>query len=314
MAEKKFMANIKLVNSAVLDSNGNQISLTSEERLAISGAEGGPATSSNPLITKTKFDNEMNSLRAGVRWRNPVKYVGYRYDVLDTQPGSPTNGTKYVNKSDGKLYTYTTQWDTGVLLNVPGKVENHEIRILNIVDSKYYVVSNGVVSLGVAPTGLARFLDLVTNKIFNFNTTWDSGETPEENWTVEESNTDEQWTYDADDETWICNSAGRIPYASTVVSGKVKFAPNGGTNGLEAVQANDSRLIKGFYTQTLSNPVGTIEVTHNLNTSKIFVQGWSSGEVVDLAITKNSSDPTNKLDIAVNGTPSSVDIIIIGLP
>jgi hypothetical protein len=316
MADKKFLTNIQLIGSTVKDETGNQISLTSEERLAVVNALGGPATSTNPLVTKTKLETDLNGLKAGVRWRDPVKYVGFRYDVLATAPVTPAEGDKYVSNVDGKLYTYTSStWDSGVAVPIPDNIENHPIRILSPTDNKIYQITAGDIDVGTSPIGIVRFLDLVSNKIFNFDTSvWDAGETPSDNWTVEESDTDQQWTYDGDTPKWICNSAGKIPYATTTISGKVVFATDGETASDKAVQGNDSRLLKGHYSTTLSTPTGTTTITHNLGSDKVIVQAWSDGATVDISVAKSAVDPTNKLDVIVNGTPTSVDIYVIALP
>lgn len=248
MAEKKFLSDIKLVSSVIRDTSGNQISLTSDERLAVVNAAGGPATQSNPLVTLQKHNQDLESLRSGIRWRDPV-------DTLSsTAPSNPQVGDRYLNTTDNKIYTCSVAGD------------------------------------------------------------WGTGEVPAENWTVLATDTDEAYTFDADGNKWVMISSGNIPYATTTVAGKVELAEDGEVAAGKAVQGNDSRLLKGYFSQTLNNPTGTVVVTHNLNSTKIFVQAWSEGEAVEVQFAKNSSDPANKLDLSVNGNPTAVEVYIIALP
>jgi hypothetical protein len=248
IAEKEFWHNIKLMGSVVSDESGNQISLTTDERLGIVNALGGPLSSSNPVVSKFQHENDLNAFRSGIRWRDPVDTVS------ETPPEDPEIGDRYLNSEDSKLYNCTT-------------------------------------------TG-----------------SWGSGETPEPNWTVFAIDSDEEWTYDSDTDSWVMKSSGSIPYATEIVPGKVKLSSDGATNSGEAVQGNDSRLIKGYFSETLTNPTGTVTITHGLGSLKLFVQGWSSGSEVSISATRNSTDPTNKLDIVINGTPASLDVNIIAIP
>jgi hypothetical protein len=248
MAEKKYLHNIKLVGSVINDENGNQISLTKDERLGIVNAVGGPLTATNPVVSKSQHENDINALRAGLKWRDPVD------TVTDTAPVTPIAGDRYLNTTDNKIYTCATPDDWGV------------------------------------------------------------GETPVANWTVFAKDSDEEWTYDAEEDKWVMKSAGSIPYATESTPGKVRFAPNGGTNSGEAVQGNDRRLLKGHYSNTLTNPTGTITLNHALGSDKIIVQAWSGGEEAEIAVAKNTSDPTNKIDISVNGTPATLEVNVIALP
>lgn len=248
MAEKKFLADIKLVGSVVKDESGNQISLTKDERLGVVNASGGPTSETNPLVTLDKHDQDLEALKAGIRWRPPVN------TATETAPLTPVIGDRYLNLTDNMIYECEVDGD------------------------------------------------------------WGSGTAPEANWTVFAKDTDEQWTYDADDGKWIMSSSGAIPYATTEVPGKVELADDGEVASGKAVQGNDSRLIKGHYSTTLENPTGTVEVTHNLGSQKVIVQAWASGETVDIQVARKDTDPTNVVEISLNGTPTSVDIYIIALP
>ena len=306
MAEKKFLADIKLVSSKIVDDTGNQISLTKDERNAVSNASGGPATQSNPLVTLTKHTQDLEALSSGIRWRPPVDFVGLKANVTSTAPSNPVSGDIYVNPTNAKKYKFTTVWDDGTLLSNEFKVVGN--------DSKIYTVTSNSLDDGETPINGARYIDLNSNKIFNFNTVWDDGETPLANWTVFVHNTDEEYTYDLESTSWIMKSSGSIPYASETLPGKVTFAESGEVTALKAVQSNDTRLIKGYYTNTFTNVTGTLSIVHNLGTSKIVIQAWSGNDEVSIQIAKNSTNPTTTVDITVNGTVSSLDVYIIGLP
>jgi hypothetical protein len=249
MAEKKHLADIKLIGSIIKDDAGKQISLTADERDAIHNAYGGPVNSTNPVVGKNQYDTDLAALRSGIRWRDPVDTVSATAPTT-----TPLVGARYLNSTDNKIYNC--------------KVAS----------------------------------------------TWDSGETPLANWTVFAKDTDEEWTYDEDTTHWVMRSSGNIPYASEVVPGKVIFAVNGEVSALKAVQSNDVRLVKGYYSETLSSATGTVTITHNIGTEKLIVQAWAGNDEVDIQVHKNDTDPTKKLDVVINGTATSLEINIIGLP
>lgn len=69
-----------------------------------------------------------------------------------------------------------------------------------------------------------RVINLTDNKIYTWvNGSWDSGVIPEANWTVLVKKTDEQWTYDYENEEWIIISYGGLPEATKTSYGKVQI-------------------------------------------------------------------------------------------
>lgn len=162
----------------------------------------------------------------------------------------------------------------------------------------------------------ARYLNSTDNKLYNCTTsgTWDEGETPLANWTVFARDTDEEWTYDEETTHWVMRSSGNIPYATESVSGRVTFATDGETTPFKAVQGSDSRLVKGYHSETLTNVSGTVTITHNINSDKLIVQAWAGNDEVDISVHKNDTNPSTQLDIIVNGTATSLEVNIIGLP
>lgn len=248
MAEKEFYSNIKLISSVIKDEDGLQISLTNDERESIHQAYGGPATASNPVVTKTQYDADIAAIKTGLRWQPPVNTLSA------TAPLTPVIGDRYINTTDHLLYTCT-------------------------------VAGN-----------------------------WGTGADPLENWTVFAKDTDEEWTYDLQTTTWIEKSSGAIPMASTITPGKVQLATDGESSSGKVVQSNDHRLVKGYYGATISNPTGTIVVDHELGSTKLLITTWGPNGVADVSISRNVADPTNKIDIGVNGSPASLEIYIIALP
>jgi hypothetical protein len=248
MANKMFYSHIQLMGGSVVrDESGEQVSLTSAQRLSIVNAVGGAATGTNPVATQGYVDQSISSLQAGVKWRNPVN------TVASNAPADPSVGDRYINTTDNKLYTCVVEGNWGV------------------------------------------------------------GATPEENWTVVAQDTDGTWTYDADGDEWIRTDVNSLPYATTTTAGKVTFATDGEVASAKAVQADDSRLIKGYYSVTL-NGTGDLTVTHNLDTEKIMVQAWKADELSEIGIARSSTDPANALDITVRGAGGDVEIFIIALP
>lgn len=272
---KMFYANIQLINSIIKDEDGNQISLTSDERLSISNASGGPATQANPITTKSYVDSSIEEAVSnavdGLSWRRPVD------TVADTAPTVPIEGMRYINTTDNKIYTYT-------------------------------------------------------------NEAWDVGVSPEINWAVFVKDTDEEYTYDGDTEEWVMKSSGSLPDATSEVKGKVvigqnidvsngsisvkdgsesykgvvQLATNGEVSALKVVQSNDSRLLKGRFHQAYTE-VTNFEVVHNLNSTKLLVQVWKGGEIVDAYVAKKTGSETTTLNIGIN-EESDVEVSVIAIP
>lgn len=273
--DKLFYANIQLINSIIKDDAGNQISLTSDERLAVSNASSGPATQANPLTTQAYVDGAIESAVSsavdGLSWRRPVDTVSA------TEPGAPVEGMRYINTTDNKIYTY----ESGA---------------------------------------------------------WDAGVAPGVNWAVFVKDTDEEYTYDADNTEWVMKSSGALPDATTSVKGKVviganidvtngsisvkngsesdkgvvQFATDGEVVALKAVQGNDSRLLKGRFFQSYVG-VTNFEVTHNLNSQKLIVQVWLGGEIIDAYVARKTGAESTTLNIGLN-QQADVDVVVVAIP
>lgn len=274
---KEFLVDIKLVDSIICDGNGNQISLTSDERNAVSGASGGPINTGNPLTSKSYVDTSISTalgnLQAGASWKEPVN------TVAATAPESPIVGDRYLNTTDDKIY------------------DCEEVGV------------------------------------------WNAGVSPSANWVVSAKDTDKIYMYDADTGVWIeqpnLNSipdatalqkgkvqiganigveAGVISVAdaSTTVKGVVQLATDGETNSGKAVQGNDSRLIKGYYSNSYVG-VTNFEVVHNLGSSKLIVQVWKDGKIMEASTELKTGSETTTLQIGINKS-SSVTVIVIALP
>jgi hypothetical protein len=247
MATKKYYSSIQLMGtSVIMDESGNQVSISKDEKLGISNASGGPLTATNPVVSLDKFNQDLDAIRSGIRWRDPVD------TVVATAPLTPTVGQRYINSTDWKLYN----------CKVAG--------------------------------------------------TWVE-EVASENWTVFAKDTDEQWTYDEQGLKWVMRSSGNVPYATDSIPGIVELATDGEVAANKVVQSNDSRLVKGYHYETLSDVNGTVTVTHGLNSSHILVQTWST-DASDFSVAKNATDASNKLDISTNSLVSSVEVCIIALP
>jgi len=336
--DKQYFSNIKLINSVVKDSDGNQISLISDERLGVVNAVGGPTTAVNPLITQTGMENyvetELGNYNAGVAWRKPVKYFAYNYPVASSQPGSPVEGDTYVDSADAKLYTYTTgAWDAGVQL------ANDEI-VVDDTTGNIFTVVTGALDAGTAPTDGDRFASLVDDKLYTYDTdAWDAGEEPLANWVIATEDEDKTYMYDLETTSWYEQpNMNSIPLASDTVFGKVQIGTNitviggvisvadastttkgvvelatdGETAAGVAVQGNDSRLLKGAYHNTYAG-VTAFEVTHSLGTSKLLVQVWEDGEQVEAYIHKKTGSETSIVEIGLNQS-STVEVSVIAIP
>jgi hypothetical protein len=274
---KLFYANIQLINSVIKDGVGNIISLTSDERLAVSNASSGPATQENPLTTKNYVDEAINSAVTsaidGLSWRPPVNTVSATEPELEEFE----EGYRYLNTTDNKIYTYKSG-------------------------------------------------------------SFDSGVTPQANWAVYVKDTDEEFTYNEEEETWVMKSSGAIPDATKEMKGKVvignnidvvngsisvkdastedkgvvELAENGEVAALKVVQSNDSRLLKGRFTGTYTG-VTNFEVNHQLGSKKLIVQIWDDGELVDAYVALKSGDEFNTVQIGLNQS-STVDVVVIAVP
>lgn len=274
---KDFLVDIKLVDSIIRDGNGNQISLTSDERNAVSGASGGPINTGNPLTSKSYVDTSISTavgnLQAGASWKEPVD------TVAATAPLTPIVGDRYLNTTDDKIYDCE---EAGV---------------------------------------------------------WNAGVTPSANWVVSTKDTDKVYMFDADTGVWIeqpnlnsipdatASQKGKVQIgtnigveagvisvadASTTVKGVVQLATSGETTSGKAVQGNDSRLIKGYYSNSYVD-VTNFEVAHNLGSSKLIVQVWKSGQIMESSVALKTGSETTTLQIGLNSL-SSVDIVVIALP
>lgn len=335
MASKKWYTDIQLMNSVIKDSSGNTISLTNDEKLAVSNASSGPASQANPLTTKSYVDTEINSavsgLQAGTRWREPVLSV--EYNVSATAPATPAEGDVYVNSANAGLFDYTGgTWVLRLTLETGSKFVG--------TDGKVYTVTSGTLDAGTTPTVGQRYIKLADGKVYTCAEagSWGTGEAPEANWAVVDQLLDETWIYDAEDTKWLEKSVGAIPDASKVLKGKVqigdnldvvggvvsvktgtetdlglvKFAASGEAVGSKAVQGNDARLVKGLFSQNYVD-VTDFEVTHNLNSSKLLVQVWCGNELIDASVTKKIGSETTVLQISLN-SQLTVDVVVIALP
>lgn len=113
-----------------------------------------------------------------------------------------------------------------------------------------------------------RVINLMDNKIYTWeNGNWDNGVNPGVNWTVLTKDTDEQLTYDADNQEWIVISYGGMPEATKTSYGKVQIG-----NGLNVesgiISANPSyglTLIGETPNQIIGvNHDSSLQVTTNL--------------------------------------------------
>jgi hypothetical protein len=273
--DKLFLSNIKLINSVIKDDAGNQISLISDERLGISSAIGGPATQANPLTTQSYVDNKVTTAISnavdGLAWRPPVNTLSA------TQPVSPTEGYRYINTSDGKVYTYTAGvWDAGV---APGV--NWAVFVMD-TDEEYTYDSDGSQWVMKSSGAIPDATNLVKGKV------------------VIGTNID------------VLGGSISVKTGNETQLGVVQFATDGQVSALLAVQGNDSRLLKGRFS---GNYVGVtnFEVAHNLGSANLLVQVWSGAEIIDALVSKKTGSETTTLQIGLN-TASTVDVMVVALP
>jgi hypothetical protein len=104
-----------------------------------------------------------------------------------------------------------------------------------------------------------RVLNLSDNRIYTFKEgNWDTGVIPSRNWTVLVIDTDEQWTYDSDNNEWIVISFGGMPEATKDSYGKVQIG-----NGLNVIDGIVS--VNASYGLSLSGltPNQTVGINHD---------------------------------------------------
>lgn len=271
---KKFNVNIQLINSVIKDDAGNTISLTSDERLSVSYASGGPATQANPLTSKMYVDEAINSAVTaavdGLSWRKPVN------TVAATAPLTPVNGERYLNTTDDKIYTYETDTWVGIAPQA-----NWAVYVMDSDEEYTYNADTGewvMKSAGAIPDATT----LVKGKVVIGD-----------NITVE-------------------NGKISVATASDSVKGVVQFAADGEVAALKAVQSNDARLLKGRYAANFVG-VTNFEVPHGLGSQKLFVQVWEGNEQIEAYVAKKTGEEAQTLQIGLNQS-ATVDVVVIALP
>lgn len=337
--DKLYYNNIKLINSVVKDGDGNQISLTSDERLGVVNAIGGPTTALNPLVTELGMqdyvDVELGNYNAGVAWKAPAEFIGsvVTAPVTETAPLTPNEGDTYVDPTTALLYTYTGgSWDAGVLL-ADGSY------VVDETTGDVHSIASSTLDAGTTPTDGYSYINTEDNKVYAYTDSWDTGTDPGANWVIATKDTDKTYMYDLETTTWNEQpNMNSIPVASETVFGKVKIGTNvtvnSGTISIAdattevkgvvelatdgevaaslAVQSNDSRLLKGRYHNTYAD-VTNFEVVHNLSSTKLMVQVWSGDEVIEAYVVKKSGSESTTLQIGLN-SQATVEVSVIAIP
>lgn len=272
--DKLFLSNIKLINSVIKDQDGNVISLTSDERLALSNASGGPATQSNPVATQnyvtTSINDAVSNAVDGLAWKPPVK-------TLAAVAPAGVDGDRYINTTDQKIYTHTSgTWDAGV---APGV--NWAVFVMDS-DEEYTFDSDGGTWVMKSSGAIADATELVKGKV------------------VIGTNID------------VLNGKISVRSGSEAEVGVVQFATDGEDTALKAVQGSDSRLLKGRFSGSYS-AVTNFEVPHNLGSDKLIVQVWQNNEIIDAYVAKKTGSETTILNVGLNQL-SNVDVVVVAIP
>ena len=271
---KLFYANIQLINSIVKDENGNQISLTSNERLSVSHASGGPASQVNPLTTKTYVDGAIDaavtSAVDGLSWRPPVD------TVTSVEPPAPVEGMRYLNPVDGRIYTFKASTWTGVMpqANWAVYVKDTDEEFTYNSDTGEWVMK----SAGAIPDATTE----VKGKV------------------VIGSNIN------------VVNGRISVNDADIGIKGVVEFSNDGEVAALKAVQANDRRLLKGRFFGTYVG-VTNFEVAHNLESVRVMAQVWKGGEIIEAFVARKTGSEASVLQIGLNQL-ATVDVVVIAIP
>ena len=269
MAKKSFYADIELIESKIVDADGNTISLNKDERNAVTNAStssGVAVNADNPLTSKDYVDKSIedavSQVHAGVYWRDPVDTTSTESILAPTE--------------DVKSY-------------------------LNLTDNKIYRTTN--------------------------DTSWDLVEVPKENWSLVVKDSDEQYTFNGDDNKWIMKSSGAIPNATKEVKGIVQVGNNVDvSNGVvsvkdasvtdkgvvqlashnevassKALQSDDPRIIVGHNKMAFTDQ-DTVTFVHNLNSVDVLTQVIVASKVVDAEITVTDENTvTVQLSKAMTG-------------
>jgi hypothetical protein len=274
---KEYLSDIKLIDSIILDGNGNQISLTSDQRNAVNSASGGPINTENPLTSKSYVDTSISTaignFQAGASWKEPVD------TVAATAPETPTVGDRYLNTTDDKIY---------------GCEEA------------------GVWNAGVAPTANWVVSTKDTDKVYMYDAdggTWN--EQPNLN-SIPDATAAQKGKVQIGTNIGVAAGVISVADASTTVKGVVQLATDGETSSGKAVQGNDARLLKGRYSNSYVG-VTNFEVSHNLGSSKLIVQVWKGGALTEATVTLKTGSETTVVQIGLNSS-SNVDVMVIALP